>query len=86
VEFTPALENGEFVLRDGGCLGMLPEGKSNEHTDIIPFRAGLAIIILNCMVNFGIEVPIQCVGQQYFQLHKFRSQMLIKYGRPFTVP
>jgi hypothetical protein len=37
---------------------VFPEGKSNENHDILPFNAGSAIVALNCMNNFGMEVKM----------------------------
>mmetsp|Transcript_116969 Transcript_116969/g.330984 ORF Transcript_116969/g.330984 Transcript_116969/m.330984 type:complete len:588 (+) Transcript_116969:87-1850(+) len=67
-------------LKMGACLGIFPEGGSHDRTDILPLKAGVAIIALDAYRKHHIRVPIVPVGLNYFQGHKFGGRAVVEFG------
>ncbi|KAK1926771.1 hypothetical protein DB88DRAFT_180717 [Papiliotrema laurentii] len=73
-------------LKDGGCIGIFPEGGSHDRTDFLPLKAGFSIMALGAMAaNPGLDVKLVPVGLSYFHPHKFRSRAVIEFGAPISV-
>ena len=70
-------------LGDGGALGIFPEGGSHDQTDILPFKAGIAFMSLQTTLNHKVPVTIIPCGLKYFNSHKFRSKVILEFGRPY---
>ena len=46
-------------LAHNGCLGIFPEGGSHDRTDLLPLKAGVAIMALGCMDKYpNVNVKI----------------------------
>lgn len=74
-------------LSHGNCLGIFPEGGSHDRTDLLPIKAGVAIMALGAMANNPqCNVKIVPCGMNYFNAHKFRSRAVIEYGTPIEIP
>ncbi|KAG8800580.1 hypothetical protein FRC18_007989 [Serendipita sp. 400] len=74
-------------LKQGGCIGIFPEGGSHDRTDFLPFKAGVSIMALGAMAaNPGLQVQIVPVGLSYFHPHRFRSRAVVEFGRAIAVP
>ncbi|KAK5174266.1 Glycerol-3-phosphate/dihydroxyacetone phosphate acyltransferase [Saxophila tyrrhenica] len=74
-------------LKEGGCIGIFPEGGSHDRTELLPLKAGVAIMALGALAeNPDCGVKIVPVGMNYFHPHKFRSRCVIEFGKPITVP
>lgn len=74
-------------LSHGNCIGIFPEGGSHDRTDMLPLKAGVAIMALGAMNNDpNCDVSIVPCGMNYFNAHKFRSRAVIEFGHPITVP
>ncbi|KAK6464296.1 glycerol-3-phosphate O-acyltransferase [Scheffersomyces coipomensis] len=74
-------------LSHGNCLGIFPEGGSHDRTDLLPLKAGVAIMALGAMENDpNCNVKIVPCGMNYFNAHKFRSRAVIEYGHPIEIP
>ncbi|ORY62697.1 uncharacterized protein BCR38DRAFT_346962 [Pseudomassariella vexata] len=74
-------------LKSGGCVGIFPEGGSHDRTELLPLKAGVAIMALGALEqdpNCGLTIVP--VGMNYFHPHKFRSRAVIEFGSPFEVP
>ncbi|PKK51539.1 hypothetical protein CI102_5411 [Trichoderma harzianum] len=74
-------------LRNGGCVGIFPEGGSHDRSELLPLKAGVAIMALGALAdapNCGLKIVP--VGMNYFHPHKFRSRAVIEFGAPFEVP
>ncbi|KAK5132712.1 hypothetical protein LTR08_008678 [Meristemomyces frigidus] len=82
-----AVYNAVFArLREGGCIGIFPEGGSHDRTELLPLKAGLAIMALGALAeNPDCGVTIVPVGMNYFHAHKFRSRAVIEFGPPITI-
>ncbi|KAI9845981.1 MAG: hypothetical protein M1837_004387 [Sclerophora amabilis] len=74
-------------LNSGGCVGIFPEGGSHDRTELLPLKAGVAIMALGALAanpDCGLKI-IPC-GMNYFHAHKFRSRAVIEFGHPVEVP
>lgn len=73
-------------LSDGGCIGIFPEGGSHDRSNLLPLKAGAALISLGALAHdpqCGLSI-VPC-GMNYFRAHKFRSRGVIEFGRPIHV-
>ncbi|KAL8949709.1 MAG: hypothetical protein Q9222_004201, partial [Ikaeria aurantiellina] len=74
-------------LNAGGCIGIFPEGGSHDRTELLPLKAGVAIMALGSLAahpDSGLKI-IPC-GMNYFHAHKFRSRAVVEFGSPVEVP
>lgn len=73
-------------VAEGGCIGIFPEGGSHDRTELLPLKAGLAIMALGSLAkNPDCNVTIVPVGMNYFNAHKFRSRCVIEFGQPISI-
>ncbi|WVQ97401.1 hypothetical protein IAU59_004514 [Kwoniella sp. CBS 9459] len=73
-------------LKDGGAIGIFPEGGSHDRTDFLPLKAGFSIMALGATAqNPELDVKLVPVGLSYFHPHKFRSRAVIEFGPPQSV-
>ena len=73
-------------LNEGGCIGIFPEGGSHDRTDLLPLKAGVAIMALGALAqnpDCGLKI-IPC-GMNYFHAHKFRSRAVVEFGNPIEI-
>lgn len=73
-------------LQEGHCLGIFPEGGSHDRSDLLPLKAGVAIMALGAIAadpNCNVRV-VPC-GMNYFHAHKFRSRAVIEFGAPINI-
>lgn len=67
-------------------IGIFPEGGSHDRTDLLPLKAGVAIMALGCMdVHPDVNVKIVPCGMNYFHPHKFRSRAVVEFGHPIEI-
>eukprot|EP00834_Sanchytrium_tribonematis_P008501 NODE_1021_length_2597_cov_0.482786.p1 type:complete len:342 gc:universal NODE_1021_length_2597_cov_0.482786:747-1772(+) len=74
-------------LHEGNCLGIFPEGGSHDRSELLPMKAGIAIMALSTLVeypNCGLKI-VPC-GLSYFHADRFRSRAVVEFGPPFEVP
>ncbi|RKF62870.1 putative acyltransferase [Erysiphe neolycopersici] len=74
-------------LRSGGAVGIFPEGGSHDRTELLPLKAGVAIMALGALAadpNSDLKI-IPC-GLNYFHAHKFRSRAVVEFGNPIDIP
>ncbi|KAH5077470.1 hypothetical protein HBI38_104910 [Parastagonospora nodorum] len=75
------------VLHNGGSIGIFPEGGSHDRTDLLPLKAGVAIMALGTVASKpDCNLKIIPVGMNYFHAHKFRSRAVIEFGTAIDVP
>eukprot|EP00931_Biecheleriopsis_adriatica_P036060 TRINITY_DN20795_c0_g1_i1.p1 TRINITY_DN20795_c0_g1~~TRINITY_DN20795_c0_g1_i1.p1 ORF type:complete len:664 (-),score=103.17 TRINITY_DN20795_c0_g1_i1:203-2194(-) len=72
-------------LRRGQCLGIFPEGGSHDRTDLLPLKAGVAVIALEAASRHGLNVPIVPVGLNYFRGHRFGGRVVVEFGAPIMI-
>ncbi|KAG8217488.1 glycerol-3-phosphate O-acyltransferase [Butyriboletus roseoflavus] len=74
-------------LKEGGCIGIFPEGGSHDRSDLLPLKAGVSIMALGAMANDpNVKVKIVPVGLSYFHAHRFRSRAVVEFGTALDVP
>ncbi|KDQ60853.1 hypothetical protein JAAARDRAFT_190990 [Jaapia argillacea MUCL 33604] len=74
-------------LKEGGCIGIFPEGGSHDRTDLLPLKAGVSMMALGAMANDPkCRVKIVPVGLSYFHAHRFRSRAVVEFGTAMDVP
>ncbi|KAG5917811.1 hypothetical protein E4U42_007108 [Claviceps africana] len=74
-------------LLTGGCVGIFPEGGSHDRTELLPIKAGVAIMALGALEKAPeCGLKIVPVGMNYFHAHKFRSRAVVEFGTPFEIP
>lgn len=66
-------------------VGIFPEGGSHDRTDLLPLKAGVAIIAYSALEQEGLSVPIVPVGLNYFRGHRFRGRVTVEFGKPIYV-
>lgn len=74
-------------LSAGGAVGIFPEGGSHDRTELLPLKAGVAIMALGSLAanpDSGLKI-VPC-GMNYFHAHKFRSRAVVEFGNPVDVP
>jgi glycerol-3-phosphate O-acyltransferase/dihydroxyacetone phosphate acyltransferase len=74
-------------LSAGGAVGIFPEGGSHDRTELLPLKAGVAIMALGALAanpDSGLKI-VPC-GMNYFHAHKFRSRAVVEFGNPVDVP
>ncbi|KAL0086797.1 hypothetical protein F4703DRAFT_1848688 [Phycomyces blakesleeanus] len=73
-------------LEEGKCIVIFPEGGSHDRSEMLPIKAGFAIMALGAMAEKeGLDVKIVPVGLNYFHPHRFRSRAVVSYGAPITI-
>lgn len=89
---APHIDQGDVYsavfkrLHAGGCIGIFPEGGSHDRTELLPLKAGLAIMALGALEKDAhCNVQIVPVGMNYFNAHKFRSRAVVEFGSPIEI-
>lgn len=73
------------ALATGKSLGIFPEGGSHDRTDLLPLKAGLAIIAFGTLEKHGVNVPVVPIGLNYFRGHRFRGRAVVEFGPPIRI-
>ncbi len=74
-------------LKEGGSVGIFPEGGSHDRTDLLPLKAGVSIMALGALSsNPESRLRIVPVGLSYFAPHRFRSRAVVEFGSPIEIP
>ncbi|CAM0141891.1 Glycerol-3-phosphate/dihydroxyacetone phosphate acyltransferase [Umbelopsis sp. WA50703] len=73
-------------LSNGDCITIFPEGGSHDRTELLPLKAGFAIMALDAMANDpSIDVKIIPIGLNYFHPDQFRSRAVVSFGQPILI-
>lgn len=73
-------------LRQGGCVGIFPEGGSHDRSQLLPLKAGVAVMALGASAKDpSLNVKIVPCGLNYFNPHRFRSRAVVEFGKPISV-
>ncbi|KAI7905642.1 uncharacterized protein BX663DRAFT_500453 [Cokeromyces recurvatus] len=73
-------------LNKNESLVIFPEGGSHDRSEMLPLKAGFAIMALSAMAeNKDLNIKIVPVGLNYFHPHRFRSRAVVSYGTPISV-
>ena len=74
-----ALRRAIGVLKDGGILGIFPEGTRSLNDELLPFKSGGSYIASQSPCTF---VPMSITGTERL-LHFFQKPVDVKIGEPF---
>ena len=75
------------LLDAGGSIALFPEGISHNSPKLLPMKTGAARIALGAASgDKKIDVKVVPVGLYYTNKTTFRSEALLHFGEPFTVP
>jgi glycerol-3-phosphate O-acyltransferase/dihydroxyacetone phosphate acyltransferase len=54
---------------------------------MLPIKAGVSIMALGAMARDPkCQISIIACGLKYFKPHKFRSQVIVEFSRPYKIP
>jgi 1-acyl-sn-glycerol-3-phosphate acyltransferase len=73
------------MLRQGGALMIFPEGESHSDPGMRGFKTGAARLALGSIQQTGQAPVLLPVGLNYTDVGRFRSSVLVKFGRPLPV-
>ncbi len=77
------------LLQRGGSIALFPEGVSHNSPKLLPMKTGAARIALGTVAagaDGQADIKIVPVGLYYTNKTTFRSEALLHFGEPFTVP
>lgn len=75
-------------LNAGKVFGIFPEGGLHDRPTLLPLKPGVAIMALGAVsqsTDPNQQVNIIPVGLNYFHPHKFRSRVVVEFGKPIVV-
>lgn len=75
------------VLAAGGAIGIFPEGTSSEEKRVQQLRTGTARMAFGAEAENGwrLGVAVVPVGLNFESRRRFRSGVLVKFGRPIVL-
>ncbi len=75
------------VLRQGGSIGIFPEGTSAEERRVQKLKTGTARIALSAEqdADWTMGLTIVPVGLNFESRQRFRSRVLVRFGKPIEV-
>ncbi|KAG0178096.1 hypothetical protein DFQ29_003941 [Apophysomyces sp. BC1021] len=86
VDQTPVYDEVHRYLDNNECITIFPEGGSHDRTEMLPLKAGFAVMALGAMAeNPSLDLKIVPVGLNYFHPDRFRSRAVISYGQPIEI-
>ncbi|CAO3696947.1 unnamed protein product [Rhizopus stolonifer] len=86
VDQTVLFEKVNERLKLGECLVIFPEGGSHDRSEMLPLKAGFAMMALGAMAeNKDLDLKIIPIGLNYFHPHRFRSRAVVSYGPPVLI-
>jgi glycerol-3-phosphate O-acyltransferase/dihydroxyacetone phosphate acyltransferase len=77
-------------LTEGTCICLFPEGGSHDRAELLPLKAGVAVMALAAQASIrdkkrSERVTIVPCGLNYFHGHRFRSHVLVEFGKPVEI-
>lgn len=91
--YIPKMDNSRMfkeayqILKDNKAVCIFPEGTSHDRTNFIKLKAGVALMALGAMAHHDTqEIKIMSAGLTYFRRDEFRSEVILEFGTPFTIP
>ncbi len=75
------------ILEEGKCIGIFPEGTSQTDRKVLKLKTGTARIALGAekQNDFNLGVTIVPLGLYFTARHRFRSNVLLNFGKPIIV-
>jgi 1-acyl-sn-glycerol-3-phosphate acyltransferase len=72
-------------LRDGGVIGIFPEGQASDEPHLLPVRTGAARIALGAHSRGAMGLTIVPVGLIYEDKQRARSRAYVRVGDPIVM-
>jgi 1-acyl-sn-glycerol-3-phosphate acyltransferase len=72
-------------LRDGGAVGIFPEGQASDEPHLLPVRTGAARIALGAHARGAMGIRIVPVGLIYEDKQRARSRAYVRVGAPIAL-
>ena len=72
-------------LRDGGAIGIFPEGEASDEAHLLPIRTGAARIALGAHSRGAMGLRIVPVGLIYEDKQRARSRAYVRVGEPIEM-
>ncbi|KAH3686968.1 hypothetical protein WICPIJ_002049 [Wickerhamomyces pijperi] len=73
-------------LHNGGLINIFPEGGSHDRPDLLPIKAGFAIMALGAVAaDPTCSIQIVPTGLNYFHRNEFRSRAVVEFGTPIRI-
>jgi glycerol-3-phosphate O-acyltransferase/dihydroxyacetone phosphate acyltransferase len=72
-------------LRDGGAIGVFPEGEASDEAHLLPIRTGAARIALGAHSRGAMGLRIVPVGLIYEDKQRARSRAYVRVGDPIEL-
>ncbi|KAI7898707.1 uncharacterized protein BX663DRAFT_523811 [Cokeromyces recurvatus] len=73
-------------LNNQKCITIFPEGGSHDRSEMLPLKAGFAIMALGTLAaNPTLNLKIVPVGLNYFHPDRFRSRAVVSFGKPISI-
>jgi 1-acyl-sn-glycerol-3-phosphate acyltransferase len=72
-------------LRDGGVIGIFPEGRASDEPHLLPVRTGAARIALGAHSRGAMGLTIVPVGLIYEDKQRARSRAYVRVGDPIVM-
>ncbi len=75
------------ILEEGKCIGIFPEGTSQTDRKVLKLKTGAARIALGAekQNDFNLDLSIIPLGLYFTARHRFRSKVLLNFGRPIPI-
>ncbi|HEX7928408.1 MAG TPA: 1-acyl-sn-glycerol-3-phosphate acyltransferase [bacterium] len=73
------------MLKQGAALMIFPEGESHSDPGMRGFKTGAARLALGAQTVNGQAPVVVPVGLNYTDVGRFRSSVLVKFGRPLPI-
>ncbi len=77
-----SLDLGSNVLCEGSALGIFPEGKATDETQVEMVRSGAARMAMKAAVDGADGLQIVVLGLNYEQKDRFRSSIWVQVADP----
>ncbi len=72
-------------VAEGGVMGIFPEGKSHDATQLAMVRSGAARLAMQAVAAGARGLRVVPVGINYERKERFRTAVWVKVGRPINV-
>lgn len=72
-------------LREGGAIGIFPEGQASDEPHLLPVRTGAARIALGAHARGAMGIRIVPVGLIYEDKQRARSRAFVRVGNPIAM-
>ncbi len=69
-------------LRHGAVVGIFPEGSHRGKKQLVPFKKGLARMVVGAKEAGVEDLVIQMVGFDYENYYEYRKKLVINFGTP----